>query len=54
MEQSTDSMSVMARDLCRALGIDVDKLFDVVKDQETSIQLEKGAGSHTPSEMASS
>ncbi len=37
MQTNMDSMSIMAQELCRALGIDVDSLFDTLSDQESSL-----------------
>jgi hypothetical protein len=37
MQQSTDNMSIMARDLCQALGIDITSLLNTSNDVEGNI-----------------
>jgi hypothetical protein len=36
MQQSMDNMSIMARDICEAVGVDVESLLDELQDQEDS------------------
>jgi hypothetical protein len=36
MQQSMDNMSVIARELCEALGVDVESLLDEMQDQADS------------------
>ncbi len=37
MQTSADNMSVMAEELCRALGIDVPSLFNLVQDDDSNL-----------------
>jgi hypothetical protein len=47
MQTNADNMSIMAREICRALEIDVPSLFDTLYDQDSSPH----ATSHIVSEV---
>jgi hypothetical protein len=50
MQQSTDNMSIMAQDLCRALGIDITSLLNTPDDVEGNIA-SSDTVSDAPSDM---
>jgi hypothetical protein len=45
-------MTIMTREICRALDIDIHALLDMVRNPESSLHSGQTAVSHTSSEMA--